>query len=124
MGELFLTPSMHPSKDYMSDIAAVGRYNAYGNFLDRFRGARNQKKRQYLITERPDQDDKYLIDAAKLAATIEVLAKEYGLAIPSWILDEKYVLREPYYVGNFTPAYQKLLESTSLPEFTKRNGLF
>lgn len=44
MGELFLTPSMHPSKDYMSDIAAVGRYNAYGNFLDRFRGARNQKK--------------------------------------------------------------------------------
>lgn len=43
MGELFLTPSMHPSKDYMSDIAAVGRYNAYGNFLDRFRGARNQK---------------------------------------------------------------------------------
>lgn len=121
MESVYLTSGMHPSKEYMRDIAAVGRYNAYGNFLDRFRGARNQETRQYLIAERPEHDELYHIDAAKLAATIEVLAKEYGLNIPAWVMDEKYILQEPYYAGVKLPAYQKLLEETSLPEFAKRN---
>lgn len=118
---IYLTPGMHPAKEYMRDIAEAGRHNAYGNFLDRFREARNNETRQYLITERPDQDDMYPIDAAKLAATVEILAKECGIAIPEWVMDEKYILKEPYYGGVKSPVYRKMLEYSSLPEFRRRN---
>lgn len=117
---IYLTPGMRSTKEYMRDVADAGRYNAYGNFLDRFRGARNDATRQYLIAERPDQDDMYPIDAAKLAATVEVLAKECGLAIPEWVMDDKYILKAPFYGGVKSPAYRKMLEKTSLPEFAKR----
>lgn len=118
---IYLTPGMRSTKEYMRDIAEAGRYNAYGNFLDRFRSAKNNETRQYLIAERPDDDDLYPIDMAKLAATVERLVKEYGLKMPEWVLDEKYILEMPYFAEAKIPEYRKLLQETALPEFAKRN---
>lgn len=118
---IYLTPGMHPTKDYMRDVEEAGRYNAYGNFLDRFRGARNNETRQLLIKERPSGDDRYPIDAAKLAAAVEVLVKEYGLQMPEWVMDEKYVLDTPYFADARLPEYRQFLKETAIPEFAKRN---
>ena len=118
---IYLTPGMHPTKEYIHDIQDAGRYNAYGNFLDRFRSARNNETRQFLIAERPDDDNLYPVDMAKLAATVERLVKEYGLKMPEWVLDERYILSEPYYAGAKIPGYRKMLQETALPEFARRN---
>ena len=107
------------TKDYL-EYVKVDRYAAYGNFLDRFREC-NNKGRQRLIAERPEAHPDYHVDLAILAATVEVLVKEYGLSMPKWVSDPIYIQEEPYYGGAENPDYQMFLEKTALPEFAKRN---
>lgn len=109
-----------PTKDYMEEVA-VDRYAAYGNFLDRFRWTITNEERQEVIKYPPDNSDKFEIDAAKLAATVECLAKDFGLEIPEWVYEERFILKEPYYARVTTECVRKFLEETSLPEFAKRN---
>ena len=84
----------------------AGRYNDYGNFLDRFRFARNNETRQYLIAEPPIDAERYPIDVAILVATIEVLVKEYELQMPDWVMAQQYVLTEPYFADVRIPEYR------------------
>lgn len=116
-----LKPYMIRTKEYMKVIQETDRYTAYGNFLDRFRYCKDRDIQWELIRYRPDNDDMYPIDAAKIAATVEVLAKEYGFEVPDWVMNPKYILREPYYAGVNMPDYQKFLKDTAIPEFAKRN---
>lgn len=113
---------MIETREYMHDLEATDRYTVYGNFIDRFReDAKTKEVRQYLIKDRPELDDKYPIDAAVLAAVVEVFVKEYNLEMPNWVMDKKYILKEPYFDGVELPEYIEFLKETSLPEFAKRN---
>jgi hypothetical protein len=114
-------PTMIYTKDYVREIDESHPYTAYGNFLDRLRYCKDNEIRQILIAERPDNDEKYPIEMAQLAASVEVLVKEYGLSMPEWVMDEKYILKEPFYDGVKNPEYKKLLKETAIPEFAKRN---
>ena len=107
------------TKDYMR-YASDDRYCAYGNFLDRFVECGNTG-RQWIIMDRPDDDDTLPIDAAKLAATVEVLVKKYDLEMPNWVMDPRYILKEPYYGSATSKEFQRVLKETAPPEFARRN---
>ena len=69
-------PYMIETKYYIKEIEETDRYTAYGNFLDRFRGCdgegEGRKLQEYIIKDKPIDSNKYPIDTAKLAATVEV----------------------------------------------------
>lgn len=117
-------PNMIETKYYIKEIEETDRYTAYGNFLDRFRGcdgeAEGRKLQEYIIKDKPINSNKYPIDTTKLAATVEALAKERNMKIPSWVYDSDCYLKEAYYGGAKIPEYRKLLKDTSIPEFKKR----
>lgn len=117
-------PYMIETKNYIKEIEETDRYTAYGNFLDRFRDCdgegEGRKLQEYIIKDKPIDSNKYPIDTAKLAATVEVLAKERNIKIPLWVYDSDCYLEEAYYAGTKIPEYRKLLEETAIPEFKKR----
>ena len=117
-------PYMIETKYYIKEIEETDRYTAYGNFLDRFRGCdgegEGRKLQEYIIKDKPIDSNKYPIDIAKLAATVEVLAKERNMKIPLWVYDSDCYLEEAYYAGAKIPEYKKLLKDTAIPEFKKR----
>lgn len=107
------------TKDYMSAVAQ-DRYAAYGNFLDRFKWLSNEE-RQEVIKDPPDNSKNNMEAAAVLAATVERLAKQYGIEVPEWVYDKKYTLRKHYYGSAISKEYRRFLRETALPEFAKRN---
>ena len=117
-------PYMIETINYIKEIEETDRYTAYGNFLDRFRGcdgeADGRKLQEYIIKEKPINSNRYPIELAVIAATVEVLAKERNMKIPSWAYDSDCYLKEGYYGGAKIPEYRKLLKDTAIPEFKKR----
>lgn len=108
---------------FTKDFIEYAKYNeelAYGNFLDRFRSC-TKAEQQEIIKDRPINEDELPVTASVLAASVEVLVKEYNLEMPDWVMDKKYRLEKPYYSFVKNPDYQKYLSETSLPEFKKRN---
>lgn len=92
----------------------------FGQFLDDFYRAGDM---QYaLIKDEPpykEDTEKWL---SILAATAHRLAIEYHIAIPKWVLDEKYIAKKIYYAFDTKNIeHQQFLEETSLPEFKERN---
>lgn len=118
---------MIETKNYIKEIEETDRYTAYGNFLDRFRGCdgegEGRKFQEYIIKDKPIDSNKYPIELAVIAATVEVLAKERNIKIPSWVYDSDCYLKEAYYAGAKIPEYRKLLEDTAIPEFKKKKTL-
>lgn len=120
-----LPPTVIETSCYLKEINATDRYTAYGNFLDRFRsydkeiGGRNIQ--EYIIKDKPVGNNFYPVDMAKIAATVEILARERNLEIPEWVYDRDCFLKDSYYGEAKNPEYRKFLKETSLPEFKKRN---
>jgi|GEM_PF-6200602 hypothetical protein len=113
------------TKNYLQVVKERNVYFAYGEFLDRFREC-SKEKMQQLINERPDDEsEEDLINVAKLAATIEILCKEYSLSIPTWVMEEQYFLKDDYWTEDVTILeYKQLLKETSPEEFKKRKLYF
>lgn len=107
------------TKDYMQDVKQ-DKYLAYSAFLHQFKTLTNEE-RQEAIGYAPDNSEQSMVDAAKLAATVECLAKQYKLTIPEWVYEERFILPKPYYGGALFKEYRKFLRETSLPEFARRN---
>ena len=122
--DMLVPPYMIETKYYIKEIEETDRYTAYGNFLDRFRGCdgegKGRKLQEYIIKDKPIDSNKYPIELVVIAATVEVLAKERNMKIPSWVYDGDCYLEEAYYAGAKIPEYRKLLEDTAIPEFKKR----
>ena len=112
---------MITTKEYVRNIIQYDRYNAYGNFLDRFKNCADNNTRKLLIESPPDGGERFPIDVAKLAATVEKLCGDYFLDVPKWVMDERYILKEPYYGNVRLPQYKQFLRETTMPEFAKRN---
>lgn len=94
----------------------------FGLFLDDFYHA--GASRIDLIQEEPPYKKELERWMCILGATAHRLANEYHLPIPTWTLNERYVLKEIYYAfDTMNPAFQKYLQETSLPEFKQRNLL-
>lgn len=107
----------------MRQVENDSRYNAYGNFLDFFYYSMSNEERAAAIAKPPIGEERHPIDAAKLAATVERLCHLYDLDVPEWVMDDKYILPEPYF-GEPYPRieeYRTILAQESLPEFVKRN---
>lgn len=122
--DMLVPPYMIETKNYMKEIEETDKYTAYGNFLDRFRGCdgenEGRKLQEYIIKDKPINSNKYPIELAVIAATVEVLSKERNMRIPSWVYDSDCYLKEAYYAGTKIPEYRKLLKDTTIQEFKKR----
>lgn len=120
-----LPPTVIETSCYLKEINATDRYTAYGNFLDRFRSYDKENEgrdiQQYIIKDKPAGNNFFPVDMAKIAATVEVLARERNLKIPKWVYDEDCFLKDSYYGDAKNPEYRKFLKETSIPEFRKRN---
>lgn len=109
------------TKDYVREIEKSHRYVAFGNFLDRFREDASYFDKEECIKYPPDDDEKYPVEVAILSATVEILAKAYGVLTPDWVFDEKYILDEPYYGEAMTESSRQSLKKRTPPEFARRN---
>ena len=49
------------------------------------------------------------IEGTFYAGVVEMLAKEQGLKIPSWVYNKKYYLSEPVFMGGFKGEYRILI---------------
>lgn len=113
----------------------------FRSFLDTFYYAENEQKVE-MIDNEPDynvlmekenefnnqinEDTFYDISLKKqlsyLAAAVHKLANDYNLPVPAWVLDDKYILNEPYYFCDTkNKDYQTYLQENSLAEFKSKN---
>jgi len=94
---------------------------AFCTFLDEFYAANDEEKKVLLIDE-PNQDFLDNEQYCTLAAAAHKLSNDYGLGVPEWTMQKKYVMPYPVYAFNASkPEYQTLLKNVTPDEFKIRN---
>jgi hypothetical protein len=68
------------------------------NFIDEFNQADVSKKMK-MVSEYPFPAVKSKKYAAYIAAMVEELCFRNKLMVPKWVLDRKYFLKQPFFVG-------------------------
>lgn len=98
-------------------------YLLLGDFLDEFYGASNEKK-ILMITEKPtdsalNTSTEYLCFAA---ATTHKLANDYQLAVPDWVFDKRFYMKEkPFFACGARGNLRLLFMYKAPAEFKHRN---
>lgn len=97
-----------------------------GNFMHQFFGQYKHRREELVRDpiEVPEQVSTELFRwAVFCAASVEYLCKTYDLSVPSWSLDDRYRLEEPWYyaIGADLPQVQEKLRQTTPEEFSQRN---
>lgn len=67
---------------------------ALSTFLDEFK---NSQDKSVLINNSPLVEENLITESSIVAAVVHKLANDNNLAVPKWVFDEKYVLKQPYY---------------------------
>ena len=88
------------------------------NFADEFRRASNHQKIR--MVEKPALHFKKRIHNSYFAACVESLCLEYHIPIPSWVQNEQYFLKTPFFAGGMESLKAFLLVESPLP-FRRRN---
>lgn len=97
-----------------------------GNMMHQFFGA-YQAYRAELVADPievpADASSEDFRWAVFCAASVEYLCQKYNLPCPSWALDERYVLTEPWYydLAGDLPEVQEDLRETTPEAFARRN---
>lgn len=94
----------------------------YGQFLDNFYACKYQKEREMLILEEPLYNENFSVFMCMLAGTVEKLANDFSLKIPSWVYKKEYYLDIKYYAFNTkNKEFQEYLKNSTPKEYKKRN---
>lgn len=89
------------------------------NFIDEFNHANMTKKAEMVKSfPFPRLTDKK--HAAYISAAVEELCFRNNLAIPDWVFDNKYYLKEPFFVGGLESLKAFLIVESPL-SFRRRN---
>jgi len=92
---------------------------AFCSFLDNFKQSESKGE---LIAEQPEIGVMQPIEYCMLASAAHKLANDNGIAVPAWVFDEIYVLKEPAYALSTENAeYRTFLEETTPKEYKQRN---
>jgi len=102
--------------------SGIDFYVALGDFLDDFY-RENNEMRQAMIEDEPiwhtNTKKEYM---ALLAATSHKLANDYGLSVPTWVMNKKYRMTEsPYFDCNAKGNLRLLFMFKSPTEFKHKN---
>ncbi len=97
---------------------------AVGDFLDDWRRSAREDKTT-LICEPLEQGGTPELRqwAAFFAAAVEELCIRDGLTVPSWVMDQQYILPEPWYLEATSLPLRTYQEQTTPSTFEKRNVL-
>jgi hypothetical protein len=111
---------------YEQILAGDAPWLPLGNMMHQFFGAYQQFRAELVrepIQIPVDVSAEQWRWAVWCAASVEYLARRYGLEIPAWSLDERYQLVEPWYddFGDDLPEVQEELRASSPVEFARRN---
>lgn len=94
----------------------------YGQFLDSFYAMQGKDLQGALISVEPIYNKNYTVFMCILAGTVEKLANDYELTVPSWVYKKEYYLDSEYYAFNTkNTEFQEYLKSTTPEEYKKRN---
>lgn len=109
-------------KDVVKQFPLEDEELLFGQFLDDFYREVDAQNRFNMIKDEPDFDETNVIFMCILAGTAEKLANDYGLEIPKWALDERYVMQNMYYAFDTkNREFQDYLMRTTPQEFKRRN---
>ncbi|MEW9124876.1 MAG: hypothetical protein AB2421_19345 [Thermotaleaceae bacterium] len=93
----------------------------FGNFLDEFYNADDSKK-NIMIQDPPENYDNIKRETyAYVAAAVEKLCNDSKIQVPSWAMESKYFLEEPYFAMNAKGFLKVILLFESPNEFLVRN---
>jgi len=107
----------------IKDIPALAESNdftlAFCTFLDDFKQSKNKFE---LISDKPEKGILKNKEYCMLACAAHKLANDNGIALPEWIYDETFRLKNPVYAFDTTnKEYQIFLKETSPEEYRQRN---
>jgi len=109
-------------KDVSVKINGEDENLLYGQFLDDFYSEKNINNKYNLIKDEPVFDKNNRVFMTVLAGTAHKLAKDYGVKIPEWVFDDKYVLDEVHYAFDTKNIeFQEYLRNTTPTEYKSRN---
>ena len=112
------------TKPYMNLTDVVNSNNftiSFGNFLHLFMASEDKYS---MIEDQPvaSNEDISKEILCTLAAAAHKLANDYGLLIPDWVHDEKYIMPQPVFAFNTqNKEYQQFLLNDTPQEYAKRN---
>jgi len=94
---------------------------AFCTFLDEFYHSGGEEKKLLLA----DEPEKGVLDQRQyctLAAAAHKLANDYGLTVPAWSMQDKYIMPYPVYAFNTSkPEHQEFLRAITPDEYKIRN---
>ena len=90
-------------------------------FLDEFYHADNDEK-EMLLADEPEKDLLKQRQYCTLAATAHKLANDYGLDVPEWVMQDKYIMPYPIYAFDTSDfSDQEFLREVTPNEYKIRN---
>ena len=94
---------------------------AFCTFLDEFYASADEEKKLLLIDE-PEKGALTQRQYCTLAAAAHKLANDYGLTVPQWVMQEKYIMPHPVYAfDTLNPEHQEFLRTVTPEEYRVRN---
>lgn len=113
-------------RSYAQILAGEDVWHALGNFMHQFFGYYSHRRAE-LVAEPIEVPEDLSLEqlrwAVFCAASVEYLCKKYDLLCPSWALDPRYSLTDPWFygIGANLPRVQEKLRQTTPEEFSRRN---
>jgi len=94
---------------------------AFCTFLDEFYASDSDEKK-LLLAEEPEKGTLTQRQYCTLAAAAHKLANDYGVTVPMWVMQEKYIMPHPVYAFDTSnPEHQELLRTVTPHEYKVRN---
>jgi hypothetical protein len=94
---------------------------AFCSFLDEFFAA-DSKEKELLLFDEPQRSTLNQKQYCTLAAAAHKLANDYGLSVPAWVMQDKFIMPYPVYAFNTSkPEHQEFLRTVTPDEYKMRN---
>lgn len=100
------------------------KYISLGNFLDSYYSARKRNKHLGIFSRKPEFGRMRKKDISYLVSSFIYLLEQDNQKIPKWLLDEKYILKDPYFTDENCSDNMKGYLLANSPMCYRRNNIY